>query len=102
MKSIWKIYDNDKKKVLNEKSYRSKKEAEEGKIRITRVRIASNQSHNLTVFNAGYIVKEKDIYNLQCDLDRLEYFKSSNDSEKVQEYLELIASHVNDLLNDEE
>lgn len=31
MKTIWKIYDKDKKKILTVKSYRSKKEAEEGK-----------------------------------------------------------------------
>lgn len=42
-----------------------------------------------------------DIHNLQCDIDRLEHFKLENDTEKVQEYLELIALHVKDLLKEE-
>ena len=101
MKTIWKIYDNEKHKVLDEKSYRSENKAEEGRQKIIRVRMAARQSHDLSVIKAGYIVSHDDIYNLQCDLDRLDHFKLENDTEKVQEYLELIVSHVKDLLEEE-
>lgn len=101
MKTIWKIYDKDKKKILTVKSYRSKKEAEEGKQNIIRVRKASRESHDLEIIEAGYIVNNGDIHNLQCDIDRLDHFKLENDTEKVQEYLELIALHVKDLLKEE-
>lgn len=90
-----------RKKILTAKSYRSKKEAEEGKQNIIRVRKASRESHDLEIIEAGYIVNNGDIHNLQCDIDRLEHFKLENDSEKVQEYLELIALHVKDLLKEE-
>lgn len=83
------------------KSYRSKKEAEEGKQNIIRVRKASRESHDLEIIEAGYIVNNGDIHNLQCDIDRLDHFKLENDTEKVQEYLELIALHVKDLLKEE-
>ena len=101
MKTIWKIYDNDKKKILNEKSYRTREEAEEGRQKITRVRMASRESYDLNVIEAGHIVNHDDIYNLQCDLDRLEHFKLENDTEKVQEYFELIALHVKEALKEE-
>lgn len=55
----------------------------------------------MEVIKAGYIANNGDIYNLQCDIDRLEHFKLKNDTEKVQEYLELIALHVMDLLREE-
>ena len=101
MKTIWKIYDKDKKKILAAKSYRSREEAEEGKNSIIRVRKASRESYDLEVVEAGYIVNNGDIHNLQCDIDRLEHFKLKNDTEKVQEYLELIALHLKDLLKEE-
>jgi len=101
MKTIWKIYDKDKKKILTAKNYRNREEAEEGKKNIIRVRKASRESYDLEVVKAGYIVNNGDIHNLQCDIDRLEHFKLENDAEKVQEYLELIALHVKDLLNEE-
>lgn len=101
MKTIWKIYDKDKKKILTAKNYRNREEAEEGKKNIIRVRKASRESYDLEVVKAGYIVNNGDIHNLQCDIDRLEHFKLENDAEKVQEYLELIALHVKDLLKEE-
>lgn len=101
MKTIWKIFDNDKKKILTVKSYKTREEAEEGKQNIIRIRKASRQSYDLEVIKAGYIANNGDIYNLQCDIDRLEHFKLKNDTEKVQEYLELIALHVMDLLREE-
>lgn len=99
MKTIWKIYDNDKKKILRLKVYRTKKEAEEAKQNIIRVRKASRESYDLEVIKTGYIVNNCDIHNLQCDIDELEHFK--NDTVKVQECLELIALHVKDLLKEE-
>lgn len=101
MKTIWKIYDNQKSKVLD-KSYNSEKEAEEAMTKIIRVKQAARESHDLKVFEAGHIVSHDDIYNLQCDLDRLEHFKNEENMEKVQEYLELIANHIKDLLNESE
>lgn len=88
-------------KILNGKSYRTKEEAEDGKQKIIRVRKASRQTYDLEVIKAGHIVNNADIHNLQCDVDRLEHFKLENDTEKMQEYLELIASHVKDLLKEE-
>lgn len=101
MKTIWKIYDKDKNKVLKEGNYRTREEAEEGKQKIIRVRMAARQSYDLEVIESGYIINHNDIYNLKCDLDRLDHFKMKNDTEKVQEYLELIAVHVKDLLEEE-
>lgn len=101
MRTIWKIYDNDKKKILTVKSYKTREEAEEGKQNIIRIRKASRESYDLDIIEAGYIVNNGDIHNLQCDIDRLENFKLENDTEKVQEYLELIASHVKNLLKEE-
>lgn len=101
MRTIWKIYDNDKKKILTVKSYKTKEDAEEGKQNIIRIRKASRESYDLDIIEAGYIVNNGDIHNLQCDIDRLEHFKLENDTEKVQEYLELIALHVKNLLKEE-
>lgn len=101
MRTIWKIYDNEKKKILDTKSYRTKKEAEERKQKIIRVRMASRESYDLDVIESAYIISHEDIFNLRCDLDRLEHFKLENDTEKIQEYLELIVEHVQNLLKDE-
>lgn len=101
MRTIWKIYDNDKKKILAVKSYKTREDAEEGKQNIIRIRKAPRESYDLDIIEVGYIVNNGDIHNLQCDIDRLEHFNSENDTEKVQEYLELIALHVKNLLKKE-
>lgn len=66
MKTMWKIYDNEKKKVLDEKSYRSKSNAVKGKQKIIRVRMEVRQSYDLKGIEVGHIVGHNDIYNLQC------------------------------------
>lgn len=101
MKTIWKIYDKEKKKVLEEKNYRTREEAEEGRQKIVRVRMAARQSYDLEVIESDHVINHNDIYNLKCDLDRLDHFKLENDTEKVQEYLELIALHVKESLKEE-
>lgn len=101
MKTIWKIYDKEKKKVLEKKSYRTREEAEEGKQKIIRVRLAARQSYDLEIIESGHVINHNDIYNLKCDLDRLDHFKTLNDNEKVQEYMDLIVSHVRDLIEEE-
>ena len=75
MKTIWKIYDKEKKKVLEEKSYRTREEAEEGKQKIIRVRLAARQSYDLEIIESGHVINHNDIYNLKCDLDRLDHFQ---------------------------
>ena len=55
----------------------------------------------MEIIESDHVINHNDIYNLKCDLDRLDHFKTLNDNEKVQEYMDLIVSHVRDLIEEE-
>lgn len=101
MKTVWKIWDNYNSKML-EGNYESKDKAEEAKERVILGRKGRKEIADLTVCEAEYTVKHEYIYHLRCDLDRLEHFREENNAEKVQEYLEMIASDVKRMLESEE
>lgn len=101
MKAVWRIYDNYTNKVLDG-SYDTREKAKETMEKAIVVRKGRKESFDLNVFVAEYIVKHNDIYDLQCDVERLEYFRKRNDADKVKEYLELIALHVKNMIDSQE
>lgn len=101
MKSVWKIWDNYNSKMLDG-NYETKESAEEAKERCVLGRKGRKEPFDLEVCEAEYVVKHNYIYHLRCDLDRLEHFKKENNMDKVQEYLEMIASDVKRMLESEE
>lgn len=42
------------------------------------------------------------IYDLRVDIDRIEYFESIEDNEKVEEYKNIIINHVKDIVRENE
>lgn len=40
------------------------------------------------------------IYDLRVDIDRIEYFESIKDNEKVEEYKNIIINHVKDIIRE--
>lgn len=100
MKTIWKIYDNYHEKMLDAQ-YNTEDEAEKCLKTIIAEKETREESYDFDVVEAEYVIKHDDIYNLQCDLDRLEYYQNKGNLEKVQDYLNMLVSHVKDMMKDE-
>lgn len=100
MKAVWKICDNYNKML--DGNYESKDKAEEARERVTLGRKGRKEIVDLIVCEAEYVIKYDYIYNLRYDLNKLEHFKKENNTNKVQEYLEIIASNVKRMLELEE
>ena len=97
MKTVWKIYDNYREKMLDGK-YETEKEAENCLETIINEKEAKDEPYDFDIVEAEYIVKHEDIYNLQCDIDRYEYYSGKTDFEKILEYASRIVSHVKEMM----